>query len=93
MGIRTKDWDAVAKKEKSEASGVELELRKSVERVNEVSANMIYLRLREASMREINEKTKKRVAQLSFMSLGLSVNISLFQLWHLKRFSVKKKLI
>ncbi|KAJ0249486.1 Transmembrane emp24 domain-containing protein p24delta6 [Hirschfeldia incana] len=91
MGIRTKDWDAVAKKEKIE--GVELELRKSAERVNEISANIIYLRVREASMREINDKTNKRVAQLSFMSLGLSVIVSLFQVWHLKRFFLKKKLI
>ncbi|KAL0719657.1 hypothetical protein Bca4012_068981 [Brassica carinata] len=83
MGIRTKDWD----------TGVELELRKSAERVFEIRANILYLRFREASMREINEKTNKRVAQLSFMSLGLSVMVSLFQVWHLKRFFLKKKLI
>ncbi|KAJ4898246.1 Transmembrane emp24 domain-containing protein p24delta6 [Raphanus sativus] len=92
VGIRTKDWDAVAKKEKIE-QGVELELRKSAERVNEISANIIYLRIREASMREINDKTNKRVAQFSFISLGLSVIVSLFQVWHLKRFFLKKKLI
>ncbi|RID71400.1 hypothetical protein BRARA_C03340 [Brassica rapa] len=91
MGIRTKDWDAVAKKQKIE--GVELELRKSEERVNEISANIIYLRVREAYMREVNDKTNKRVAQLSFMSLGLSITVSLFQVWHLKRFFLKKKLI
>ncbi|CAF2380596.1 unnamed protein product, partial [Brassica napus] len=33
----------------------------------------------EAFMREINDKTNKRVAQLSFMSLGLSVIVSLFK--------------
>ncbi|XP_013594842.1 PREDICTED: transmembrane emp24 domain-containing protein p24delta6-like [Brassica oleracea var. oleracea] len=91
MGIGTKDWDAVAKKEKIE--GVELELRKSAERVFEIRANILFLRFREASMREINEKTNKRVSQLSFMSLGLSVVVSLFQVWHLKRFFLKKKLI
>ncbi|KAG5405611.1 hypothetical protein IGI04_011730 [Brassica rapa subsp. trilocularis] len=73
--------------------GVELELRKSEERVNEISANIIYLRVREAYMREVNDKTNKRVAQLSFMSLGLSITVSLFQVWHLKRFFLKKKLI
>ncbi|KAH0891225.1 hypothetical protein HID58_053654 [Brassica napus] len=80
MGIRTKDWDA-------------LELRKSEECVNEISANIIYLRVREAYMREVNDKTNKRVAQFSFMSLGLSITVSLFQVWHLKRFFLKKKLI
>ncbi|CDY36275.1 BnaA01g31430D [Brassica napus] len=69
MGIGTKDWDAIAKKEKIEAS------------------------FKEASMREINEKTNKRVVQLSFMSVGLSVVVSLFQVWHLKGFFLKKKLI
>ncbi|KAG5405650.1 hypothetical protein IGI04_011769 [Brassica rapa subsp. trilocularis] len=48
---------------------------------------------REAYMREVNDKTNKRVAQLSFMSLGLSITVSLFQVWHLKRFVLKKKLI
>ncbi|ESQ48958.1 hypothetical protein EUTSA_v10022117mg [Eutrema salsugineum] len=91
MGIGAKDWDAVAKKEKIE--GVELELRKSTERVGAIRANILYLRFREASMREINEKTNKRVAQLSLMSLGLSLVVSLFQVWHLKRFFLKKKLL
>ncbi|KAF3533540.1 hypothetical protein DY000_02043486 [Brassica cretica] len=77
----------------STAIGVELELRKSAERVFEIRANILFLRFREASMREINEKTNKRVSQLSFMSLGLSVVVSLFQVWHLKRFFLKKKLI
>ena len=48
---------------------------------------------RESAMREVNEKTNKRVAQLSFVSLGLCLIVSLFQVWHLKRFFLKKKLI
>ncbi|RID64028.1 hypothetical protein BRARA_E02987 [Brassica rapa] len=91
MGIQTKDWDAVAKKEKIE--GVELELRKSSERITEIRANILYLKFRESAMREVNEKTNKRVAQLSFISLGLCLIVSLFQVWHLKRFFLKKKLI
>ncbi|KAL1187870.1 Transmembrane emp24 domain-containing protein p24delta6 [Cardamine amara subsp. amara] len=91
MGIRTKDWDSVAKKEKIE--GVELQLRKSTEVVSGIRANMLYLKIRESYMREINEKTNKRVAQLSFISLGVSLVVSLIQVWHLKRFFLKKKLI
>ncbi|CAN8269479.1 unnamed protein product [Cochlearia groenlandica] len=91
MGIRTKDWDSVAKKEKIE--GVELELKKSTEIVKAIRANILYLRLREAYMREINEKTNKKVAHLSFVSLGVSLFVSIFQVWHLKRFFLKKKLI
>ncbi|KAG2272347.1 hypothetical protein Bca52824_066902 [Brassica carinata] len=83
MGIQTKDWDA----------GVELELRKSSERITEIRANILYLKFRESAMREVNEKTNKRVAQLSFISLGLCLMVSLFQVWHLKRFFLKRKLI
>ncbi|CAF1704129.1 unnamed protein product [Brassica oleracea] len=57
---------------------------------NERDRNILCL---EAYMREVNDKTNKRVAQLSFMSLGLSITVSLFQVWHLKRFFLKKKLI
>ncbi|VVA97152.1 unnamed protein product [Arabis nemorensis] len=91
MGIKTKDWDSVAKKEKIE--GVELELRKSTESVKAIRANILYLKIREAHMREINELTNKRVAQYSLVSLGVSLSVSVFQVWHLKRFFLKKKLI
>ncbi|KAH0851215.1 hypothetical protein HID58_094905, partial [Brassica napus] len=73
--------------------GVELELRKSSERITEIRANILYLKFRESAMREVNEKTNKRVAQLSFISLGLCLMVSLFQVWHLKRFFLKRKLI
>ncbi|XP_010492758.1 PREDICTED: transmembrane emp24 domain-containing protein p24delta6-like [Camelina sativa] len=91
IGIRTKDWDSVAKKEKIE--GVELAVRKSTEIVSGIKANILYLRLREAYMRDINEKTNKRVAHLSLMSLGLAICVSVIQVWHLKRYFLKKKLI
>ncbi|CAE5966802.1 unnamed protein product [Arabidopsis arenosa] len=101
MGIRAKDWDSVAKKEKIEASpsfpihiyGVELEIRKSTEYASAIRANILYLRIREAYMREINEKTNQRVAQLALMSFGVAFGVSIIQVWHLKRFFLKKKLL
>ena len=56
---------------------------------------MISLRLlfREAEMRVVSEKTNARVAWFSIMSLGICITVSGLQLWYLKRFFQKKKLI
>ena len=48
---------------------------------------------READMREVSEKTNGRVAWFSVMSLGVCIVVSVLQLWHLKRYFHKKKLI
>ncbi|CAH2054149.1 unnamed protein product [Thlaspi arvense] len=83
LGIRAKDWDA----------GVELELRKSSERVGAIKIDILYQRYREEAMRELNEKTNRRVAQLGFMSFGVSAIVSIFQVLYLRRYFLKKKLI
>ncbi|XP_020226965.1 transmembrane emp24 domain-containing protein p24delta3 [Cajanus cajan] len=90
-GIAAKDWDSVARKEKIE--GVELELRKLEGAVEAIRDNLIYLKNREAEMREVSEATNARVAWFSILSLGLCIFVSVFQVLHLKRFFVKKKLI
>ncbi|CAK9158332.1 unnamed protein product [Ilex paraguariensis] len=91
IGIAAKDWESVARKDKIE--GVELELRKLEGAVEAIHQNLIYLKTREAEMREVSEKTNGRVAWLSIMSLGSCIVVSVLQLWHLKRFFRKKKLI
>jgi len=48
---------------------------------------------REAEMRVVSEKTNARVAWFSIMSLGICITVSGLQLWYLKRFFQKKKLI
>ncbi|KAF4354588.1 hypothetical protein CsatB_007838 [Cannabis sativa] len=90
-GIAAKDWESVARKEKIE--GVELELRKLEGIVDSIRENLVYLKNREAEMREVSEKTNARVAWFSIMSLGVCIFVSGLQLWHLKRFFRKKKLI
>ncbi|XP_028757542.1 transmembrane emp24 domain-containing protein p24delta3 [Neltuma alba] len=90
-GISAKNWETVARKEKIE--GVELELRKLEGAVEAIHENLIYLKNREAEMREVSEKTNARVAWLSIMSLGVCISVSAFQLWYLKRYFQKKKLI
>ncbi|XP_061365751.1 transmembrane emp24 domain-containing protein p24delta4-like [Gastrolobium bilobum] len=91
IGIAAKDWDTVARKEKIE--GVELELRKLEGAVEAIHENLLYLKGREAEMRIVSEKTNGRVAWFSVMSLGVCIAASALQLWHLKRFFQKKKLI
>nr|AFK34278.1 unknown [Lotus japonicus] len=90
-GIAAKDWDEVAKKEKIE--GVELELRKLEGSVTAILENLKYLKGREAEMRSVSEKTNTRVATFSIMSLGICIVVSALQLWRLKRYFQKKKLI
>ncbi|KAL1309915.1 hypothetical protein HN51_052650 [Arachis hypogaea] len=90
-GISAKDWETVAKKEKIQ--GVELELRKLEAAVEAIRENLIYLKNREADMREVSESTNAKVAWFSIMSLGLCIIVAALQLWYLKRYFRKKKLI
>lgn len=90
-GIAAKDWDSVARKEKLE--GVEFELRKLEGAVEAIHENLLYLKSKEAEMRVVSEKTNARVAWYSIMSLGVCIAVSALQLWHLKTYFVKKKLI
>ncbi|KAK8466812.1 hypothetical protein PHAVU_008G164700 [Phaseolus vulgaris] len=90
-GIAAKDWESVAKKEKIE--GVELELRKLEGAVEAIHGYLVYMKDKEARMREVSERTNGRVAWYSIMSLSICILVSLLQVWYLKRFFRKKKLI
>ncbi|XP_065869892.1 transmembrane emp24 domain-containing protein p24delta3-like [Euphorbia lathyris] len=90
-GIAAKDWETVARKEKLE--GVELELRKLEGAVEAIHENLMYLRTREAELRSVSETTNSRVAWYSIISLAVCIVVSVLQLWYLKNFFQKKKLI
>ncbi|XP_058191812.1 transmembrane emp24 domain-containing protein p24delta3-like [Rhododendron vialii] len=90
-GIAAKDWDSVARKEKID--GVELELKKLEGAVEAIHENLLYLKSREAEMRTVSETTNTRVAWFSILSLGICIAVSVTQLWYLKRYFLKKKLI
>ncbi|GLJ46740.1 hypothetical protein SUGI_0985560 [Cryptomeria japonica] len=91
VGVAAKDWEMIAKKEKIE--GVELELRKIEVAIESIHENLLYMKSRESELREISEITNSRVAWFSIMSLTVCLSVSAWQLWHLKRFFEKKKLI
>ncbi|KAL2650623.1 hypothetical protein R1flu_018751 [Riccia fluitans] len=90
-GAAAKDWDDIAKKDKLE--GMELELRKLEEQVEAIHAEMLYLRDREKEMRDLNETTNARVAWFSIISLLICLSVAGWQLWHLKSFFERKKLL
>ncbi|CAN7034778.1 unnamed protein product [Brassica rapa subsp. trilocularis] len=104
-GIAAKDWDSVAKKEKIEASyiyiyisslfffGVELQLTRLEGLVQAIRENIEYIKNREGEMRGVSEATNARVAWFSIMSLGVCLSAAGAQIWYLKRYFHKKKLI
>ncbi|KAI5069490.1 hypothetical protein GOP47_0015791 [Adiantum capillus-veneris] len=90
-GVAAKDWASIAKREKIE--GMELELRKLEDSVQAIHDEMLYLRQREEEMRKVNETTNSRLAWFSIASLFICLMVAGLQLWHLKTFFEKKKLI
>ncbi|CAN1305222.1 Transmembrane emp24 domain-containing protein p24delta3 [Linum perenne] len=88
-GITAKEWETVAKKEK-----VERKMISVFQSPNPLLSSFDdATQHRESEMRIVNEKTNNRVAWFSIMSLGVCISVSFLQLWHLKRFFQKRKLI
>ena len=61
--------------------------------IKEVHEGLLYMRRREEEMRDINESTNAKVAWLSVVSLGVCVTMSVWQLYYLKNFFERKKLL
>ncbi|KAG2441105.1 hypothetical protein HXX76_003957 [Chlamydomonas incerta] len=90
-GVAATDWNAIAKKEHLDALTVEL--RKLEDNIREVYSEMLMLQQREQEMRNISEETNTRVAWYSIASLGMCVASAAVQLWYLRRFFKRKKLM
>ncbi|XP_031262441.1 transmembrane emp24 domain-containing protein p24delta9-like [Pistacia vera] len=90
-GVHAKDWSNVAKK--GTVDVMELELKKLFDTVDSIHQEMFYLRERESEMQQLNEATNSRMAWLSGLSLLICITVAGLQLWHLKTFFEKKKLI
>ncbi|XP_010258388.1 PREDICTED: transmembrane emp24 domain-containing protein p24delta9 [Nelumbo nucifera] len=90
-GVAAKDWSNVAKK--GQIDVMELELKKLEDTVTSIHEEMFYLREREEEMQELNRKTNSRMAWLSFLSLIVCLSVAGLQLWHLKTFFERKKLL
>ncbi|GAV57107.1 EMP24_GP25L domain-containing protein [Cephalotus follicularis] len=90
-GVHAKDWSNVAKK--GSLSVMEFELKKMYDTVNSIHEEMSFLREREYEMQELNQATNNKMAWLSFLSLFVCLSVAGLQLWHLKTFFEKKKII
>ncbi|TYK14221.1 transmembrane emp24 domain-containing protein p24delta9-like [Cucumis melo var. makuwa] len=72
---------------------MELELQKLFETANSIQEEMYYLREREEEMQDLNRSTNTKMAWLSLLSLFVCLSVVGLQIWHLKTFFEKKKLI
>ncbi|CAL9093922.1 unnamed protein product [Musa textilis] len=90
-GVTAKDWTNVAKK--GQIDVMELELKKLEDAVKSIHDEMFYLREREEQMQDMNRSTNSRMAWLSFLSLAVCLSVASLQLWHLKTFFERKKLL
>ncbi|XP_047957851.1 transmembrane emp24 domain-containing protein p24delta9-like [Salvia hispanica] len=90
-GIAAKEWSSVAKKGSVEL--MEIELKKMLDTVQTIHDEMFYLREREEEMQLLNKSTNSKMFWFSFLSILVCLSVSGIQLWHLKSFFEKKKLI
>ncbi|KAL8035503.1 hypothetical protein ABFX02_12G100800 [Erythranthe guttata] len=90
-GVAAKDWTNVAKKGSVEL--MELELKKMFDTVQSIHDEMYYLRGREDEMQQLNRSTNAKMFWFGFLSILVCLSVAGLQLWHLKSFFEKKKLI
>ncbi|CAN4124524.1 unnamed protein product [Withania somnifera] len=90
-GVAAKDWTNVAKKGSVEV--MEFELKRMLENVQAIHDEMFFLREREAEMQELNRATNTNMAWMTGLSIFLCLSVAGLQVWHLKTFFEKKKLI
>ncbi|KAM0823811.1 hypothetical protein ACQ4PT_070620 [Festuca glaucescens] len=90
-GVSAKDWSSVAKK--GQVDIMELELKNLEDTIKSIHEEMFYLREREGEMQVLNGRTNTWMAWLSFLSLGICLSVAGLQLWHLKNFFERKKLL
>ncbi|XP_004489416.1 transmembrane emp24 domain-containing protein p24delta9 [Cicer arietinum] len=90
-GVAAKDWSKVAKKGQIEV--MEFELKKLYDTVSSIHDEMFYLREREEEMQDLNKSTNSKMFTFSFLSIAVCLSVAGLQLWHLKTFFERKKLL
>ncbi|WZZ10804.1 hypothetical protein YC2023_096725 [Brassica napus] len=103
-GIAAKDWDSGVELQLTRLEGLVQAIRENIEYIKNryVSNSFVSYKIvickanfgyREGEMREVSEATNARVAWFSIMSLGVCLSAAGAQIWYLKRYFHKKKLI
>ncbi|KAL2335486.1 hypothetical protein Fmac_016699 [Flemingia macrophylla] len=90
-GVAAKDWSKVAKKGQIEV--MEFELKKLYDTVQSIHDEMFYLREREEEMQDLNKSTNSKMFTFSLFSILICMSVAGLQLWHLKAFFERKKLL
>ncbi|KAG4922684.1 hypothetical protein JHK82_051659 [Glycine max] len=90
-GFAAKDWSKVVKKGHIEV--MELELQKLNDIASSIHDEIFYLREREVEMQDLNDETNTKMFTFTLVSILVCLSVAGLQLWHLKSFFEKKKLI
>jgi hypothetical protein len=90
-GVDATDWDDVAKRDHTDA--VHTELTKLLEAAHTMHFELQHVRRKEEELRNVNEQTNSLVAFLSIGALVLCVGLAVFQMWSLRRFFKRKKVL
>ena len=90
-GLEATNWDEVAKRDHTDA--VHTELTKLLQTAHTMHFELQHVRRKEEELRNVNEQTNSLVALLSIGALVLCVGLAVFQVWSLRRFFKRKKVL
>ncbi|CAH8289932.1 unnamed protein product [Eruca vesicaria subsp. sativa] len=90
-GVEAKDWTNIARR--GQINMLEVEVSKLLDVTDSIHDEMFLLREREREMQELNRSTNWKMAGLSIFSLLVTLSVAGIQLWHLKSFLERKKLL
>jgi hypothetical protein len=90
-GVEATDWTSVAKRDKTDA--VHTELNKLLETAHTMHFELQHVRRKEEEMRDVNERTNSLVAFLSVGALVVCTGLAVFQVWSLRKFFKRKKVL
>ncbi|XP_057444817.1 transmembrane emp24 domain-containing protein p24delta7-like [Lotus japonicus] len=90
-GVAAREWTNVAKKTNVDAMASSV--MNLLETASSIHAEMSYLRYREDENQMFSWETNTRMFWLSLVSLVVSFSVAGLQLWHLKTFFEKNKII
>lgn len=91
IGADAMDWSAIQKAEKLQP--MEAELRRIESSLGEVVDKMDYLKVREQRLRDTNESTNERVKGFAVLGMITLIGSGVWQVFYLRRFFQRKKLI
>eukprot|EP00792_Barthelona_sp_PAP020_P004672 TRINITY_DN2276_c0_g1_i1.p1 TRINITY_DN2276_c0_g1~~TRINITY_DN2276_c0_g1_i1.p1 ORF type:complete len:218 (+),score=57.18 TRINITY_DN2276_c0_g1_i1:29-655(+) len=91
VGEAALDFGKIAKTDKLRP--IEVELRRSQEITRDIHNTAIYMRHREARMRNTSESTNARVPFFTIFTILVSVGVAFFQMNYLTRFFSRKKIM